>query len=67
MKYRIVATEYITKWIEVKLVAQITVQKVQHFVWKNVVCQFGAPRHMVSDNETNLQVNNSETYVKSRE
>jgi len=37
MKYLVVAIEYFTKWIEVKLVAQITAQKVQHFMWKNVV------------------------------
>jgi len=33
-------------------VAQITSHKVQHFVWKNVVCRFGIRRHLLSDNET---------------
>jgi len=26
--------------------------KVQHFVWKNIVCPFWIPRHLVSDNGT---------------
>jgi len=52
MKYLIVVIEYFTKWIEVKLVAQITAHKVQHFVWKSIVCHFGIPRHLVSDNGT---------------
>ena len=52
MKYLIVAIEYFTKWIEAELVAQITAHKVQHFVWKNIVCRFGVPRRLVSDNGT---------------
>ena len=32
--------------------AQITVHKVQHFVWRNIVCCFGVPRLLVSDNGT---------------
>jgi len=52
MKYLIVAIEYFTKSIKAKPVAQITTHKVQHFVWKNIVCRFGIPRHLVSDNGT---------------
>jgi len=52
MKYLIVAIEYFTKWIEAEPVAQITAHKVQHFVWKNIVCRFGIPRRLISDNGT---------------
>jgi len=52
MKYLVVAIEYFTKWIEAKPVAQITTYKVQHFVWKNIVCRFGVPKRLISDNET---------------
>jgi len=52
MKYLIVVIEYFTKWIELEPVAQITAHKVQHFVWKNIVCRFGVPRRLVSDNGT---------------
>ena len=52
IKYVVVAIEYFTKWIEVEPIAQITAHKVQHFVWKNIVCHFGIPRHLVSDNGT---------------
>jgi len=50
MKYLIFAIEYFTKWIEAEPVAQITAHKVQHFVWKNIVCHFGVPRRLISDN-----------------
>jgi len=52
MKYLVVAIEYFMKWIEAELVAQITTHKVQHFVWRNIVCRFGVPRRLVSDNGT---------------
>ena len=50
--YFIVAIEYFTKWIEAEPVAQITAHKVQHFVLKNIVCRFGVPRRLISDNRT---------------
>jgi len=52
MKYLIAVIEYFTKWVEAEPVAQITAHKVQHFVWKNIVCRFGIARHLVSDNGT---------------
>jgi len=52
MKYLIVAIKYFTKWIEAEPVTQITAHKVQHFVWKNIVCRFGVPRLLISDNGT---------------
>jgi len=52
MKYLLVAIEYFTKWIEAEPVAQITAHKVQHFVWKNILCRFGIPKRLVSDNGT---------------
>ena len=52
IKFLIVAIEYFTKWVEPEPVALITAHKVQHFVWKNIVCHFRIPRHLVSDSGT---------------
>ena len=52
MKYLILTIEYFTKWVEAEPMPQITAHKVQHFVWKNIVCHFGIPRHLVFDNGT---------------
>ena len=52
MKYLVVTTEYFTKWIEAEPVEQITTHKIQHIVWKNIVCGFGVPKRLVSDNNT---------------
>jgi len=52
MKYLVVIIKYFTKWVEAEPVAHITSHKVQHFVWKNIVCHFGIPKRLVSDNDT---------------
>jgi len=52
MKYLVVPIEYFTKWIKAEPVVQITAHKVQHFVWKNIVCRFGVLKRLVSDNGT---------------
>ena len=52
MKYLVVAIEYFTKWIKAEPIAHITTHKVQHFAWKNIVCRFGIPKCLVSDNDT---------------
>jgi transposase InsO family protein len=46
-----VAIDYFTKWIEAKAVATITGNQVKRFVWENIVCRFGLPREIISDNE----------------
>ena len=50
MKFLLVAIDYFTKWVEVEALATIIETKVQNFVWKNIVCRFGIPRTIISDN-----------------
>ncbi|KAK9073364.1 hypothetical protein SSX86_007688 [Deinandra increscens subsp. villosa] len=50
VKFLIVAVDYFTKWTEAKAVASITGQHVKKFVWEYIVCRFGLPLHIVSDN-----------------
>ncbi|GKA44084.1 reverse transcriptase domain-containing protein, partial [Tanacetum coccineum] len=53
VKFLIVAIDYFTKWIEAKAVATvatITGNQVKKFVWDNIVCRFGLPGEIVSDN-----------------
>ena len=50
MKFLLVAINYFIKWVEAKALATITETKVQNFVWKNIVCRFGIPRTIISDN-----------------
>ncbi|GKE23475.1 reverse transcriptase domain-containing protein, partial [Tanacetum coccineum] len=50
VKFLIVAIDYFTKWIEAKPVATITGNQVKKFVWDNIVCRFGLPGEIISDN-----------------
>ncbi|GKA76550.1 reverse transcriptase domain-containing protein [Tanacetum coccineum] len=50
VKFLIVAMDYFTKWIEAKPVATITGNQVKKFVWDNIVCRFGLPGEIISDN-----------------
>ena len=54
MKFLLVVTDYFTKWVKAKALATITEAKVQNFVWKNIVCRFGIPKMIISDNGRQL-------------
>ena len=49
-KFIIVAVDYFTKWAESKPLATITEQKIRSFIWLSIICRFGIPRALVSDN-----------------
>ncbi|GJU88119.1 reverse transcriptase domain-containing protein [Tanacetum coccineum] len=57
VKFLIVAMDYFTKWIEAKPVATITGNQVKKFVWENIVCRFGLPGEIISDNGKQLRDN----------
>ncbi|KAL0405650.1 UNVERIFIED_CONTAM: hypothetical protein Slati_3878900 [Sesamum latifolium] len=47
--------DYFTKWVEAEPLARITEGDVMNFIWKNIVCHFGVPREIVSDNGRQFQ------------
>ena len=50
LKFLVVGIDYFTKWVEVEALATITEKNVRNFIWKNIVCRYGIPRVLVSDN-----------------
>ncbi|RDX80912.1 Gypsy retrotransposon integrase-like protein 1, partial [Mucuna pruriens] len=52
VKFLIVAVDYFTKWVEAEPVAAISAEKVKKFLWKRIICRFGLPAIIVSDNGT---------------
>ena len=50
LRFLIVEIDYFTKWVEVEPMTTITKAKVTSFVWKNIICRFGVPRVIISDN-----------------
>ena len=49
-KFIIVAVDYFTKWAEAEPLATITEQKIRNFLRRSIICRFGIPRALVSDN-----------------
>ena len=49
-KLLLVTTDYFSKWIEADAFPTIKDKDVTQFIWKNIVCRFGIPRSIVSDN-----------------
>ncbi|XP_023920605.1 uncharacterized protein LOC112032103 [Quercus suber] len=50
LKFLIVGIDYFTKRVEAEALATITEKNMQSFVWRNIICRFGIPRVLVSDN-----------------
>ena len=50
VKYAIVAVDYYTKWVEAEPMNTITSRKALDFVINNIVCRYGLPYKIVSDN-----------------
>ncbi|CAI9759012.1 unnamed protein product [Fraxinus pennsylvanica] len=48
--FAIVVIDYFTKWVEAKPLAKITEVNTSKFLWKNIICRFGIPYFVVSDN-----------------
>ena len=50
LKFLIVGIDYFTKWVEAEALAIITEKNIRSFVWRNIICRYGIPRVLVSDN-----------------
>ncbi|XP_075655005.1 uncharacterized protein LOC142625195 [Castanea sativa] len=50
LKFLVVGIDYITKWVEVEALATITEKNIRSFIWRNIICRYGIPRVLISDN-----------------
>ena len=50
LKFLVVGIDYFTKWVEAEALATITEKNIRSFVWRCIICKFGIPRVLVSDN-----------------
>lgn len=51
-KWLIVAIDYFTKCVEAEALVFTTQDQIIKFVWRNIICRFGLPRVIVTDNGT---------------
>ena len=50
----LVAIDYFNKWVEAASYANVTRSVVVRFIKKEIICQYGLPRKIITDNATNL-------------
>ena len=50
LKFLVVGIDYFTKWVEPEALATIMEKNIRSFVWRNIICRYGIPRMLVSDN-----------------
>ena len=54
LKFLVVGIDYFTKLMETEALATIMEKNIRSFVWRNIICRFGIPRVLVSDNGKQL-------------
>ena len=53
-RFIFVVINYFIKWIEVALYASVTKSVVARFIKKEIICRYGLPKRIISDNGLNL-------------
>lgn len=54
-EFILVAIDYFTKWVEAQSYAKLTAKHVALFIKRNIICRYGVPHEMISDNGTHFQ------------
>ncbi|XP_057739852.1 uncharacterized protein LOC130956943 [Arachis stenosperma] len=65
VKYLVVAIDYFSKWIEAQPLAKITSTQMVNFVWKHIICRFGIPQHIVTDNGRQFTDHNFKEFLQN--
>lgn len=49
-RFIFITVDYFTKWVEAQAFAKITQDIVVKFIYRSIVCHFGVPHHIITDN-----------------
>ena len=53
-RFIFVMIDYFTKWVEAASYASVTKSVVSWFIKKEIICRYGLPERIISDNALNL-------------
>lgn len=53
-RFILVAIDYFTKWVEASSYAHVTQKMVKRFINKDLICRYGVPTRMITDNAYNF-------------
>jgi hypothetical protein len=51
-RFLVVTVDYFTKWAEAGPLMTIIIGAIKNFLWKAIICRFGIPYALVTDNGT---------------
>ncbi|VFQ90188.1 unnamed protein product [Cuscuta campestris] len=64
-RWIVVAIDYFTKWVEGEPLAGITGKQMIDFVGTNILCRFGVPKQIISDNGTQFEEAEFQDFLKT--
>ncbi|VFQ65912.1 unnamed protein product [Cuscuta campestris] len=64
-RWIVVAIDYFTKWVEAEPLAEITGRQMIDFVGTNILCRFGVPKQIISDNGTQFEEAEFQDFLKT--
>ena len=50
LKFLMVGIDCFIKWVKVEALATIIEKNIRNFVWRNIICRYGIPRVLISNN-----------------
>ena len=53
-RFILISIDYFTKWVKAASYANVTRQVVTKFIKKEIICHYGVPRKIITNNASNL-------------
>ncbi|VFQ98448.1 unnamed protein product [Cuscuta campestris] len=63
--YLVVPIDYFTKWVEAAPVPTITEEQMRKFVSKQILCRFGVPQQIITENGTQFEARGFNEFLQS--
>ncbi|WCJ43915.1 hypothetical protein M5689_024621 [Euphorbia peplus] len=54
-RFIVVAIDYFSKWVEAKSFTTVTTRTMARFIERNIICRYGIPHHVITDNGVQFQ------------
>ncbi|VFQ77007.1 unnamed protein product [Cuscuta campestris] len=64
-RWIVVAIDYFTKWVEAEPLAGITGKQMIDFVGTSILCRFGVPKQIISENGTQFEETEFQDFLKT--
>ncbi|XP_074374508.1 uncharacterized protein LOC141714911 [Apium graveolens] len=64
VKYALVVMDYFMKWVEVEPLATIIAKKLSEFVHRSIMCHYGIPYKLVSDNGKQFDIKDMRVFYE---